>query len=314
MNSAIRSILLSLTMCVVTASSQSLETVPSDFSLYASTLRFQLRGYPLVTENGDVLQEFASGHPMPIPAVESGPSRRSPVLAGALSLLLPGAGEIYAQSYVLGATFIALETAGWFLNIGYNKKGDDATAYFQEYADTHWSAVRYAKWLNTYAHNFEGSDDRLIQIPIDETTPGLQEWQRVNWSTMNTVEAAIPVFSHRLPQHGEQQYFELIGKYDQYSYGWDDKTTTSDGWSDYRTISANFHSYSLQRGHANDQYNMATTIASLIVLNHILSAADAAWAAARFNQHIEFHSRFMPRQRIDGSIELLPTATLSWNF
>jgi hypothetical protein len=282
------------------------------FTVYASTIRFQVQGYSDPWADG--VSSFA---PVQFALPEDGTaarSRRSPVLAGALSLVLPGAGEVYSGSYLLGAGFFALEAAGWFFNIRYNSRGDDATSVFQDFADSHWSAVRYAQWLNQNAKNFDGSDDRLIQIPIDQTTPGLQDWQRVDWGTMNKVESAIPVFSHRLPAHGEQQYFELIGKYDQYSYGWDDKTSTGDGWSDYRSISPRFHYYSQQRGHANDLYNTASTIASLIVVNHILSMVDAAWAAVRFNQHVDFHTRVLPRNRVDGSIELIPTASLAWIF
>ena len=282
------------------------------FASYVSTIRFRMKQYPVDPDRFSGGARFAAG--IPWQEAESTRSKRSPLLAGAMSLVLPGAGEIYAESYLLGAGFLALEAAGWYFNRRYTVRGDDATAAYEGFADSHWSAVRYAQWLNAYAQFFEGSDDRLIQIPIDVTTPGLADWQRVDWATMNRVESAIPVFSHRLPAHGEQQYYELIGKYHQYSYGWDDKVSTGDGYSDYRTISDRFRDYSVQRGHANDLYNTASTIASLIVVNHILSAADAAWAAARFNRHIDFHSRFLPRERPDGSIEFIPTASLSWVF
>ena len=34
--------------------------------------------------------------------------------------------------------------------------------------------------------------------------------------------------SHNLPPHGDQQYYELIGKYHQYSSGWNDFTDGRD--------------------------------------------------------------------------------------
>jgi hypothetical protein len=306
-------LVLQVLFCVYTSTAFSQEPSPADaFATSSHTLRFQAQGYPV-----RLGAEAAVIHPdaPPIaPSASPDAPRRSPVLAGALSLVLPGAGETYAGSYLLGAAFLALEAAGWFFAIRYNGRGDDATISFQNYADAHWSVVRYAQWLNSYAKNFDGSEDRLTQIPIDLATPGLSDWQRVDWGTMNKVESAIPVFSHRLPTHGEQQYFELVGKYDQYSYGWDDKVTISDGWSDYRTISRNFHDYSLQRDDANSLYKTASTFASLIVVNHVLSAADAAWAAVRFNKHVDFHTRVLPRGLPDGSIELVPTASFAWVF
>jgi hypothetical protein len=41
--------------------------------------------------------------------------------------------------------------------------------------------------------------------------------------------------SHRLPPHGDQQYYEMIGKYHQYSPGWND--FTGGGVSDLSQIS-----------------------------------------------------------------------------
>ena len=69
-------------------------------------------------------------------------SRRSPLLAGALSLALPGAGEVYAGSYILAGLFFGAEVTGWYFANAYDTKGDDQTLLFQNYADAHWSAVK----------------------------------------------------------------------------------------------------------------------------------------------------------------------------
>lgn len=131
---------------------------------------------------------------------------------------------------------------------------------------------------------------------------------------MNRVEAAIPVFSHRLPVHGEQQYFELVGKYDQYAYGWDDKSGSGDGWSDYRQRSQRFDFYAGMRGRANDFYSSSQTAVMLVILNHVLSAVDAAWAASRFNSRLEFHSRVFLQPLGNGYAEYRPAAALTWRF
>ncbi|MBI5647611.1 MAG: hypothetical protein HY962_11825 [Ignavibacteriae bacterium] len=229
-------------------------------------------------------------------------SRRSPLLAGALSLALPGAGEVYAGSYILAGLFFGAEVTGWYFANSYDTKGDDQTLLFQNYADAHWSAVKYARWLNENAKSFPGGENtKPIDISSDESLP---HWERVNWTQMNEVEMAIPVFSHRLPRHGHQQYFELIGKYDQYSFGWDDK---SDGG--YREISTRFRQYADMRGEANDFYTVSERIVSLVIINHVLSAVDAAWAAARFNSVAELHSSVKVRPLPSGMAELVPEAT-----
>jgi hypothetical protein len=239
------------------------------------------------------------------------PGRKSPYLAGALSLLVPGAGEVYCGSYLLGGIFLAAEATGWYFNIDQNRRGDDATTEFEKYADEHWSVVKYAEWLNNYAKNFKGGENsKTIAINPDQSLP---PWQRVDWEALNEVEAPIEKFSHRLPAHGEQQYYELIGKYLQYSYGWDDKLEQGDGWSDL-SPSSRYHQYSGMRGDANSFYNTAETIASLIIVNHLLSAIDAAWAATRFNKTITFHSQTGLMYLPDGTLELHPMASISVHF
>ncbi|MFA6234363.1 MAG: hypothetical protein WC824_09325, partial [Bacteroidota bacterium] len=188
-----------------------------------------------------------------------------------------------------------------------NTLGDDETGVFEVYADQHWSAVKYAEWLNANAKNFPGGEN-AVQIEINPDA-SLPHWERVNWDQMHTTEMAIPQFSHRLPPHGDQQYFELIGKYNQYSYGWDDKTG-----GDYWNPSERFMYYAGIRGEANDHYNTADTILNLIILNHVLSAIDAAWAAARFNKFVDLYSSAQLQRLPDGRADLVATAKFSVRF
>ncbi len=48
----------------------------------------------------------------------------------------------------------------------------------------------------------------------------------MNFQKLNYYESQIGKegsgFTHKLPPHGDQQYFELIGKYYQYNPGWND--------------------------------------------------------------------------------------------
>jgi hypothetical protein len=235
------------------------------------------------------------------------PARKNPVLAGALSLILPGAGEVYAGSYLLAGLFAALEGAGWYYSIDANRRGDDATTIYQHYADQNWSVVKYAQWLNENAKNYPGGDKAVhIDINPDESLP---HWQRVNWEQMHTTEMAVPQFSHRLPDYGDQQYYELIGKYNQYSYGWNDKLE-----GDYWNPSTNFLYYSGLRGDANRYYDRSSAIINLLILNHFLSAIDAAWAAARFNQAVELQSGARLQRLPDGRPDVVATARFTYRF
>ena len=242
-----------------------------------------------------------------LPSREPVYGKKSPFLAGMLSLVVPGAGELYAGSYWLAALFASIEGAAWYFNIDQTNKGDEQTGIYRAYADDHWSVVKYARWLNENAKDFPGGEDAVhIAIDPDESLP---PWQRVDWDAMHTTELAVPVFSHKLPPHGDQQYYELIGKYNQYSYGWDDKLS-----GDYWNPSQNFVYYSGLRGEANDYYNTADTILNLIIINHVLSAVDAAWAAARFNKFAELYARSHLERTPAGQLDIRTTAQLSFRF
>ena len=216
-------------------------------------------------------------------------AKKKPLVAAALSLLLPGAGEFYSESYLKSAIFIAAEAAAIAVGLAYDKKGNDQTTFFENYADQHWSAVRYAKWVSNPANT------KNINPAIDPTKYNvLTSSGKVNWSALNELESDLgSYFSHRLPYYGEQQYFELLGKYPQFNVGWDDfgdENTPFEYKADRSNLTNNFKYYSVERGKANDFYNIASKAVIVVVVNHLISAIDAAWSAHSFNKSIELHT------------------------
>ena len=232
------------------------------------------------------------------PMADDLPGKKSPVLSGVLSVILPGAGQVYNEDYWIAGIFVALEAALITTAVVYDNKGDDQTASFEAFADENWSVVDYAEWLAQY----EGADLSKIIISDDESLP---PWERVNWSELNAAERG----SHNLPPHGEQQYYELIGKYHQYSAGWNDYT----GGANNELISPNFTYYSGERGKANDYYNTASTAVVGVYINHILSAAEAVWGATRFNKNIAVNLR-VETYNLAGGLELVPTLKIRYSF
>ncbi|MCB2205719.1 hypothetical protein KQI65_13320 [bacterium] len=284
---------------------EELPGIAADASQQPVSVMLEMKGYGTGKAVQDNTQPWQSQ--LALPPAESVYSKKSPFLAGLFSAVIPGAGELYAESYWLAGLFAAIEGGLWYYSIDQNSKGDDQTGVFESYADQHWSVVKYAEWLNENAKDFEGGENAVhIAIDPDESLP---PWQRVDWDAMHTTELAVPVFSHKLPPHGDQQYFELIGKYDQYSYGWDDKVS---GY--YRDPSSNFLYYADLRGQANDFYNTADTIVNLIILNHLLSAIDAAWAAARFNDFVDLYAHAQLLRLPGGQAELQTLAQFSVRF
>jgi hypothetical protein len=186
-----------------------------------------------------------------------------PLKAVAMSAIIPGAGQAYNKSWIKAAAFLAAEAGGWFANRHYDSRGDALTDEFEAFADAHWSEDRY--WDFIYAQCLRDPDHEQYNCSRDNIA-SLRAWERDH-------------FSHHLPETKNQTYYENIGKYDQFNSGWDD---TQGGPRD----SANREKYDFMRADANSQYSAATLFASALLLNHVVSAIDAAWTTNRYNKKI----------------------------
>lgn len=239
-----------------------------------------------------------------------GTAHKSPWLASGLSIVVPGAGEFYAESYLKAAAFFLADVALWYAASKYDNKGDRQTDFFQNYANQHWSVVDYATYAeltlkpqgNNYAWRIPG-------------TEGRPPWEQVRWSELNRMErdiSATPAgqyYSHVLPPYNDQQYYELIGKYPQFNQGWDD-APPSFKYGD--PVTARLTYYSKERGKANDYYNSASTFVVIAVVNHIVSALDAAWSAGSYNSsHARIGLQMLPSQ---GMGVRIPAVKVTYAF
>lgn len=236
----------------------------------------------------------------------SSAEKKSPMLAGIFSLVLPGAGEIYAESYWKAGIFLAVEATAIAIGLSYDKKGNDKTIDFQNYANENWSVVKYAQWLlaNKAALGIPAS----CTITINPNT-SLKPWERVNWAELNICEEK---FSHKLEQFGHQQYYEMIGKYPQFNHGWIDQL--DDATAEYNAnLTPMFLSYAGMRGKANDYYNIATKSVLVIYINHFLSALDGVWSAISFNKDLQLTYRY-EENYFAQKLELMPTVNFKYSF
>ncbi len=245
--------------------------------------------------------------------------RKSVFMAALLSAAVPGAGEFYSESYWKAGSFLGAEIILWIVYATGTSKGDAQTVQFENYADAHWSVVRYAQWIETNAAILNPDAPPCTGI-ITNPNPAAVPWESVNWSILNQCEANIGAkastgFSHRLPRRPEQQYYELIGKYLQYNAGWDDWGASGPTVGEYLLgPSPRFSEYRDMRGRANDFYNIASTASFLLVANHVLSALDAALSASEYNASIKLRAHLQPTVRDYGFVEFVPTATLTMTF
>ena len=246
-------------------------------------------------------------------------SEKSPWIAGALSLVVPGAGEVYTKNYLKGAIFFAAEAASWIVAYSYDKKGDDQTDVFKRFADEHWSADRYTSWtldhigaLNPTIQTSPAEyRDRIYLYEPDPDAPCGPPFDCIDWAELNAMERDIASgggngYTHSLPYYAEQQYYELIGKYEQFSRGWDDSDPASavENNVPIRSTSARFFEYAKMRAQANNHYDVASTFVSVAVINHILSAADAYWSATRYNKALHAELRMKMQRTLYGYVPM----------
>jgi hypothetical protein len=242
------------------------------------------------------------------------PRRKSQYLAGLMSFLVPGAGEVYSENYLKAAIFLVVEAAAITTAMIYNHKGDYQTSFFQSFANQHWSALRYAQWTLNNIKNINSDVDGTQYAangskPVISYTNGVPTG--VNWSNLNSLELELGSgYSHQLPQFGDQQYYELIGKYPQFSHGWDDSKASD---TDFHVLSYSFDWYTHQRAVANQYYKASAFGVSLIYINHALSTLDAIWSMDKYNDNLTANVSINSMQMADH-IELIPTLNLSFNF
>ena len=244
--------------------------------------------------------------------------KKSPFLSGLFSLVLPGSGEFYSESYLKAGIFLAIEAAVVTTAIIYNKKGNNKTNEFQNYADdpvNGWSVVRYAKWIvknKDLLGLTDYTEEKMNNDIFKSNAQSLPIWEQVNFYWLNYYESQVTVtyFTHQLYPHGEQQYYELIGKYHQFSPGWAEFNPDDANTND---IPPQMNYYSGLRGKANDLYNIAETAVVGIYINHFLSALDGVWSAVRFNKDIAFNARVNTINFADRAL-LVPTFNIKYNF
>ena len=191
-------------------------------------------------------------------------SRKSPRRALLFSVLLPGAGQYYMGRTKRAATFLGIEALTLGLYMFWNRDGNSIEDEFRETADDNWDPREYLDWR----------DDPVSRN--SSITHALPCSTSISFVTLRGCQE-------------KQQYYELLGKYDQFVAGWGD-LRDQDGnlISSVSEIDSveNFTSelrldYEVRRDDSNKLLKRASNVAGVIMLNHIFSAIDAARIARR---------------------------------
>ncbi len=195
------------------------------------------------------------------------PDYKLPKRALLFSALIPGAGELYTKSYLKAATFFLIEVGAWTFFGIYNKKGNEKQDEFEAFADEKWNPL---KWYNWY-------------VNIDSST--MERFTHAG----HMVELLDPLIKGEGDPIKTQQYYEMIGKYAEFVVGWEGTSNdlTYDELMQYRQNETQIaDDYMKMRAKSNDLFEKAMTGTTIAMLNHLLSAIDAAWTAKRHNNKL----------------------------
>jgi len=171
--------------------------------------------------------------------------KKSPVNAFLLSLAIPGLGEFYSKSTYKPFIFFGADILMWSGHIAYHSKGKDGEKKYRAYADLHWFRDPFNTW----------------------------------WNTLDSATQAG--YSHRLPPTNDYEYYENIGKYDQFVWGWDDFAAGDPVLTPHR------EHYLELRKKANDKFDTARAFLVVAMVNHVVSAIDASFTAISYNKRGE---------------------------
>ncbi|MEE8403926.1 MAG: hypothetical protein V3S17_00890, partial [candidate division Zixibacteria bacterium] len=194
MNSINQILVTPLIGCLLLLAAASAIAKPSEQNSFDQELQKIRYSYALALSDGKVSlfeqAEFDSDDNSSRNVSKS--SYKSPSKAFLLSLALPGLGQYYYGSRIKPVAFLGVEAFAWLMRSKWNSEGTDLTAEFEQFNRDHWSQMRYEEYLF------------IVYGVMDDDSVNQQE------------------ASHHLPDTRTQQYYEMTGKYDQFSWGWDD--------------------------------------------------------------------------------------------
>lgn len=247
-------------------------------------------GADLAADSQDTGNNFSDGSSRP-------PGEKSPTKAFLLSVAVPGAGQWYYGSKTRALVFFGAEVATWALYLNFHSDGNTREDEFEAFNREHWSRDAYEK---KYLYNAYPSFQRPGFDYVDD-----------EWVTRTEI-------SHRLPDTRVQQYYEMTGKYDQFSWGWDDAlfnglsldslialgTLEPITDASKRPKSANRDKYEIMRDEANNAFAKANNMIIVGIVNRLVSGFEAYFVTkGRQSKSVSTFGAAMERVKVRADLK-----------
>jgi hypothetical protein len=282
---------------------------------------------------------------------------RSPKKALFMSLIVPGLGQAYVGhhwfNYTRGAAYLLTDVAlayGWHYYVG--TKQDNEIKKYKAFADQYWRQSKYEDTVNAYTDKVTGlfpHRANYCEYVQDQSGSGQALYQGcadpqknpVQYSSFRNVynDAGIndvdSIGSLRAGFPNSQQFYELIGKEVEFIHGWDDAPASKMSDTAFYAVddkgnvlkgreaiptSEHQQKYITMRAQANDYARMQAWFLGGMVVNHIVSAIDAALTAKYHNKALyQTETYWYDRIHLDSQLAWdgyapVPTVTASVTF
>ena len=195
------------------------------------------------------------GGDLEVQEFESSSTRKKSAWPILFSLILPGSGEA-SMGYKRGYFMMAADIFAWTQVAKYNSDGDDLKDEYIAYADDHYT------------------DEMLLEGYLDGGIDPERSGEGDIYFSAITAEHNFNTLDdlHNLPLYVSKEddfreYYENLGKWDQFIFGWDDYTRASVAYPDldyeptltradlqHPWVSQNRETYRLMRDASNDAY------------------------------------------------------------
>lgn len=232
------------------------------------------------------------------------------------SLVIPGFGQYMNRSPMWKtALFAGIEIASVVGYISWTNKADDITNTYENWADDHWDMD---SWVNDSAILLSNIQSSGYPDVNDVRIDGSHHITIIVNGKYESSEILVENPNIDYIELRDWDFYEEIGKYDQFVAGWDDAKSKweivhkniTDGEYELIVMTPNKEHYLELRNDSNILYKNAKFAASALLFNHIFSAIDALWSAKK-NKELSY--------RLDVSIGskssyVIKGISVQWNL
>lgn len=205
---------------------------------------------------------------------------KSPAKALAFSAIVPGVGQFYSHAMWEGALFLGLEAAFWGGRFYYKDKGEELEDEYIEFADSKWDLAKWFEACMTHDYNMLENSHHIYVA-----------YNGQQYMVSDSLPSDLPNYIG-LAQSGDLQpiknrdFYENIGKYDQFSGGWEDFEEYNHD-PDTLIVTPLRDKYLTKRYDSNQALKTASKFFTAVMFNHLISAFHAQIAAKQYSSESE---------------------------